>query len=139
MWTFQDVFDIRFYAYYAERMASVVEKAAQAMKPVRVGASVTDFDKTHRHSFGPAVADDGTPAGYPNSDTDHDMTVVRFDDISNPASPKPLANLINFGLHPEFLEGNDLISGDYLAPLQAITDQATGCLLYTSPSPRDRS
>ena len=56
------------------------------------------------------------------------MTVVRFDDISDPANPKPLANLINFGLHPEFLEGNDLISGDYLAPLQAITDQATGAV-----------
>jgi hypothetical protein len=125
VWTFQDVFDIRFYAYYAERMASVVEKAAQAMKPVRVGASVSQFDKTHRHSFGPAVADDGTPAGYPQGDTDHDMTVVRFDDISDPANPKPLANLINFGLHPEFLEGNDLISGDYVAPLQAITDEAT--------------
>ena len=128
VWTFQDVFDIRFYAYYAERMASVVEKAAQNLKPVRVGASVSQFDKTHRHSFGPAVATDGTPAGYPQGDTDHDMTVVRFDDISDPANPKPLANLINFGLHPEFLEGNDLISGDYLAPLQAITDEATGAV-----------
>ena len=46
---------------------------------------MNQFDKTHRHSFGPAVADDGTPAGYPHSDTDHDMTVVRFDDISEPA------------------------------------------------------
>ena len=46
------------------------------------------------------------------------MTVVRFDDISDPANPKPLANLVNFALHPEFLEGNDLISADYVAPLQ---------------------
>ena len=49
-----------------------MERAAAALVPVRVGAAVTQFDKTHRHSFGPATADDGTPAGYPNSDADHD-------------------------------------------------------------------
>ena len=87
VWTFQDVFDVRFYDYYARKQAEAVEKAAANMVPVRVGASVNQFDKTHRHSFGPAIADDGTPAGYPRSDTDHDMAVVRFDDISDPGTP----------------------------------------------------
>ncbi len=87
VWTFQDVFDVRFYDYYARKQAEAVEKAAASMVPVRVGASVNQFDKSHRHSFGPATADDGTPAGYPQSDTDHDMVVVRFDDISDPATP----------------------------------------------------
>ena len=84
MWAFQDVFDLRFYDYYSRRMAEAVERAAATLVPVRVGAAVAQFDKTHRHSFGPATADDGTPAGYPHSDTDHTLTVVRFDDVSGP-------------------------------------------------------
>ena len=127
VWAFQDVFDIRFYDYYSHRMAEAVEKAADSLVPVRVGAARTQFDKTHRHSFGPAVADDGTPAGYPHSDADHDLTVVRFDDISR-GRPKPLANLVNFALHPEFLDGNDLISADYLGPLQRMVDRESGAM-----------
>jgi hypothetical protein len=128
VWAFQDVFDVRFFDYYAKRMAAAVERAAANLKPVRVGASVSYFDKTHRHSFGPALADDGTPAGYPQDETDHDMTVVRFDDISDPANPKALANVVNYSLHPEFLEGNDLISADYVAPLQRMADRETGAV-----------
>jgi hypothetical protein len=128
VWTFQDVFDIRFYNYYAHRMADAVVQAASHLVPVRVGASVRQFDKTHRHSFGTARADDGTPAGYPTDNTDHDMTVVRFDDITDPGNPKPLANIVNFGLHGEFLDGNDLISADFVAPLEKFTDDATGAM-----------
>jgi hypothetical protein len=127
-WAFQDVFDVRFYNYYAQQMAEAVEQAVAGLVPVRVGASVSSFDKTPRHSFGPAIATDGSPAGYPHADTDHDLTVVRFDDVSDPANPKPLANLVNFALHPEFLDGNDLISEDYLAPLEKMTDRATGAV-----------
>ena len=126
VWAFQDVFDIRFFNYMAERMYEAVERACDRLVPVRVGADVGYFDKTHRHSFGPQVGDDGTPAGYPNGDTDHDLTVIRFDDISDPQNPKPLANLVNFSLHPEFLEGNNLISADYLGALQRMVDRATG-------------
>ncbi len=132
VWAFQDVFDIRFFEYLAQQMAAAVDEAADGLVPARVGADIGQFDKTHRHSFGPAVADDGTPAGYPRGDTDHDLTVVRFDDITNPSDPVPLANLVNFSLHPEFLEGNDLISGDYVAPLQRMLDRETGAMtLYT--------
>jgi hypothetical protein len=131
-WTFQDVFDVRFFDYYAKRMAEAVETAARNLKPVRVGASVSSFDKAHRHSFGPSIADDGSPAGYPNSDADHDLTVVRFDDISDPANPKPLANLVNWSLHPEMLDGNNLISADYLGPLERMVDRETGAMtIYT--------
>ena len=131
-WAFQDVYDVRFFDYYAKRMAKAVEQAADALVPVRIGASVSTFDKTHRHSYGPEVADDGTPAGYPNEETDHDLTVVRFDDVSDPAHPKPLANLVNFSLHPEMLSGNDLISADYVAPMQRMVDRETGGLtIYT--------
>ena len=127
-WAFQDVYDVRFFDYYAKRMAEAVEQAAESLVPVRIGASVSTFDKTHRHSFGPDVADDGTPAGYPNEETDHDLTVVRFDDVSDPSHPKTLANLVNFSLHPEMLNGNDLISADYVAPMQRMVDRETGGL-----------
>jgi hypothetical protein len=134
VWAFQDVFDVRNFDYYAKRMALAVERAAKRLMPVRVGASVSYFDKTHRHSFGGAVADDGTPAGYPVDDTDHDMTVVRFDDVSSPRRPKPLAVLVNFGLHPEFLDGNDLISADYVGPLERMVDRRTKALMIFSQS-----
>ena len=133
-WTFQDVFDVRFYEYYAQQMAKAVERAAANLKPVRVGASVSYFDKTHRNSFGGQVADDGTPAGYFQSDTDHDMTVIRFDDISDPKRPKPLANLVNFAQHPESLEGNDLISADYLGPLERMVDRRTKAITIFTQS-----
>ena len=135
-WAFQDVYDVRFFDYYAKRMAKAVEDAADSLVPVRIGASVSTFDKTQRNSMGPGVADDGTPAGYPNEDTDRDLTVVRFDDMSDPSQPKPLANLVNFSLHPEMLSGNDLISADYLAPLQRMVDRETGGLtIFTQNAP----
>jgi len=123
VWAFQDVFDLRFYDYYAHRIADAVERAADRLQPVRVSVSRTQHTEVLRHSFGPAVADDGTPAGYPNDDTDNDMTVVRFDSAGRGGT---IATLINFGVHPEMLEGNNLISGDYVAPLQRMVDRATG-------------
>ncbi|MEX2457990.1 MAG: neutral/alkaline non-lysosomal ceramidase N-terminal domain-containing protein [Actinomycetota bacterium] len=131
-WLFQDSFDLRFFEYYAQAQAEAVEKAAANLKPARVGASVSYFDKTARHSYGPAIADDGTPAGFPQSEGDHDMMIVRFDDMSNPFEPKPLAILANFAVHPEFLEGNDLNSADYLGPLERMVDRETGAVLVWS-------
>ena len=125
-WTFQDVFDVRFFEYYAQQMAAAVEEAADAPKPARIGASVGSLDKVHRHSFGPAIADDGTPAGYPDSDADHDLTVVRVDDI---ADGKPLGMLVNYSLHGEGIDGNDLISADWVAPLQRMVDRETGAMM----------
>ena len=130
-WAFQDVLDVRFYEESAQRMAAAVEKAARNLVPVRVGAAVGYHDKTSRNPIGPGTADDGTRSGFPQRHTDHDLTVIRFDDVSGP-EPKPLANLVNFSLHPEFLGGNDLISGDYVAPLQRMLDRETGAItVYT--------
>ncbi len=124
VWAFQDVFDLRFYEYQAQRIAEAVEVAADRLQPVRVSAARTQHTEVLRHSFGPAVADDGTPAGYPNDDTDNDMTVVRFDSARRGGGT--VATLVNFGVHPEMLEGNNLISGDYIAPVQRMVDRATG-------------
>jgi hypothetical protein len=132
VWVFQDVFDVRFYEYYAHFMARAVEEAVKRLKPARVGASVSYFDKTHRHSFAGAIADDGTPAGYPKADITNDLTVLRFDDVSNPRRPKPIATLVNWGGHPEFLDGNDLISADYIGATERMTDRLTrGVTVWT--------
>jgi hypothetical protein len=133
-WTFQDVYDVRFYDYYAKQMAKAVEEAASHLKPVRVGASVGTLDKVHRNSMGPSTADDGTPSGYPNADSDHDLTVVRFDDISNPADPKPLAILLNYSLHGEFLNGNELISPDWVGPTERMVDRRSKAVTVIAQS-----
>ncbi len=124
-WTFQDVFDVRFFEYYAQQMAKAVEAAADSLQPARIGASVGSLDKVHRHSFGPATADDGTPAGYPVADADHDLTVVRVDT----ADGKPLGMLVNYSLHGEGNDGNDLISADWVAPLERMVDRETGAMM----------
>ncbi len=123
---FQDAFDVRFFEYLANQMALAVINASNEMVPVRMGAATGFFDDTQKHSFGPSIADDGTPAGYPQTDGDLSLSVVRFDDVSDPADPKPLANFVTLGEHPEFLEGNNLISGDYISSMERMSEAATG-------------
>ena len=125
-WTFQDIFDIRNYEYQAERMAAAVEAANRHLVPVRVGAAVTQVAAPNRNALGPAVADDGTPAGFPDAYTNRDLDVIRFDDISDPAHPKPLANLVDWSAHGEGLDGNDLISADWIGPMERMLDDSTG-------------
>src|SRR3546814_17307840 len=63
-----------------------------------------------------ATAIDGTPAGYPLEYNDHGLVVLRFDDLSDPARPKPIAAWVNWGEHPERLDPSNLHSADSLAP-----------------------
>src|SRR5947209_8459853 len=44
VWTFQDVFDFRFYDYYAHQNAAAVEQALNHLHDVRVSATVSHFD-----------------------------------------------------------------------------------------------
>jgi hypothetical protein len=125
VWVFQDVFDFRFFEYMAQTQARAVERANAALVPVRVGASVSQYDFVQRNVPGPSIGDDGSPAGYPNDYTDHDLMVVRFDRLDN---GKPLVNLVNYAVHPEDNEGNDLISADYLGPMERMADRATGAV-----------
>jgi hypothetical protein len=129
VWVFQDVFDFRFFEYQAQAQARAVERANAAMVPVKVGASVSQYDFPQRNVPGPSTADDGTPAGFPNDYTDHDLMVVRFERLDGKGT---VANLVNYAVHPEDNEGNDLISGDYVTPLQRMADRATGGVnIYT--------
>ncbi len=38
---------MRFFEYYAQRMAQAVEEAAANLKPARIGAAVGSLDKPH--------------------------------------------------------------------------------------------
>ena len=132
VWAFQDAFDFRFFDYYARQNAKAIVKAYKNLHDVRVSATVSNFDALQRNPMGPGRGDDGTPVGFPRSFTDHDLSVIRFENIDSPKKPKPLATLVNLGLHPEFLAGVNLISGEYTEAMQAIVDRkAGGVTLFT--------
>ncbi|HEX9765299.1 MAG TPA: hypothetical protein VGA36_00950, partial [Nitriliruptorales bacterium] len=59
-------------------------------------------------------------------------TVIRFDDTSDPGNPRPLATWMNWGQHPESLDSYDLISADFLGPLERFVGEATGAPLVFS-------
>jgi hypothetical protein len=126
VWTFQDVFDLRFFETVAQKMAAAVVQATDAMRPVRMGAAVVPYDYTQRHSFGPQVGFDGTPAGYPKRDNDLTIRVMRFDDISNRARPKPYAVWYILGQHPEFTEGNNLLTDEWPGKVAHFLETETG-------------
>ena len=123
---FQDVFDVRFYEYMAQRMALAVERAAETMVPVRLGGTTRTFDAIQAHTYGPKVGDDGTPAGQPYSHTTRQLSVVQLDDVSNPKKPQPLANWVVFGVHPEWTWGYDLINGDITHAAARMVDRQLG-------------
>src|SRR3954451_9100090 len=122
VWTFQDVFDFRFFDYYAHQNAAAVEKALANLKPVRVSATVSHFDAFQKNPMGPTWSDDGSPGDFPRPHTDHDLSVVRFETPGG----SPIATLFNIGQHPEDLEGYDLISGEYPAETERFVDRTVG-------------
>jgi hypothetical protein len=126
VWTFQDVFDFRFFDYYARQNAAALTKAYNDLHDVRVSATASYFDKIQRNPLGPARADDGAPAGFSNSFSDHDLSVIRFENVDDPAHPKPLSTLVNLGQHPEFLEGVGLITSEFPGALQRFVDRRKG-------------
>jgi hypothetical protein len=125
VWAFQDVFDFRFFDYYARQNRDAVLEALKNLKPVRVSATVSHFSAFHKNPMGPGWADDNTPAGFPRSYTDHDLSVVHFESIGRRGTT-PLATLVNLGQHPEDLNGYNLISGEYPAVTERFVDRAIG-------------
>jgi hypothetical protein len=123
---FQDVFDLRFYNYMADRMAQAVIRASATLVPVRMGGTTRTFNEIQSHTYGPNEGDDGTPAGQPYDHTTKQLSVVQIDDVSDPGSPKPLANWVVLGLHPEFTWGYDLINGDITMSAARMVDRELG-------------
>jgi hypothetical protein len=125
VWAFTDVHDFRFFDFVSHRMAQAVIDAANDLKPARIGAAVTHFHDVQRNILGPAVADDGTPAGFPYDYFDDELAVVRIDDISD-ESPRPLGMLANLGMHPESISGDALPSADFVGMVERMVTRETG-------------
>ncbi len=131
VWAFQDAMDVRMFEYQARAMARAIEQAEKGLKPVRLGATTVVAGDDYRNAPGGAIADDGSPSGYPQYENDSGLVVLRFDDISG-SQPKPLAVWMNYGVHPESLDGYNLVSADYVGPLERFVERDTGAPLLFS-------
>lgn len=131
VWIFEDVFDLRMFEYQARRMAAAIEQAADGLAPARLGATTVRHEAYKGNISGPTTADDGSPAGYPRDFGDKGLVVLRVDDLSGD-EPAPLATWVNWGQHPESLDGYDLMSADFLGPLERFVDRETGSTLVYS-------
>lgn len=129
VFVFQDVLDQRMFEYQARAVRDAILRAEAALVPARMAASTVDFSAMKANVVGPATADDGTPAGYPREFGDLGLVVMRFEELR---SRKPLAAWMNFGEHPESLDGYGLTSSDYLGPLERFVQQDLGAPLIFS-------
>jgi hypothetical protein len=132
LFIFQDVFDARFFENQARQMAAAIEQAAANLRPARMAAMQIPHRVYKGNVVRMATAIDGTPAGYPLEYGDRGLVVIRFDDLSNPAVPQPLAAWVNWGEHPESLDPHDLHSADFLASLERYIDRDLGAPLVFS-------
>lgn len=123
VWLFTDAFDFRMFEATARRIAAAIKLADQSLEPATVGASVTRFDEVQRNILGPGTADDGTPAGYPYDFFDDELTVIRFDAVDD---GQPIAAWVNLGMHPESLDGSDLISADFVGMVERMVERGLG-------------
>ncbi|HEX4872648.1 MAG TPA: hypothetical protein VFV27_10065 [Nevskiaceae bacterium] len=129
---FQDVFDLRFYEYMAARQAEAVIQAVASLVPVRLGGATVPSNDVQGHTYGPRTAQDGTPAGQPYDYTTQAISLVRLDDVSDPAAPRPLANWVIFGVHPEWVWGEEIVNGDLTHAVMRMLDRETGAMTVMS-------
>ena len=129
---FQDAFDPRFFEQQARKLALAIETAAARMVPAAMGATTVRHSIFKGNIVRPAVADDGTPAGYPLEYNDHGLVVMRIEDVSDPAAPRPLAAWVNWGEHPEGGDGQPMHSADFLGPLERMVQRDLGVPLLFS-------
>jgi hypothetical protein len=130
VWIFQDVWDVRAFEYQARQIAAAIKQAEEDLKPARMGAHTVYADDLKGNIAGRGTARDGSPIGYPDTFGDDGVVVIRFDDISEgEKKAKPLGTWLNYGQHPESLDGYDLITADFLAPLERFVEDATGSTL----------
>ena len=131
-WLFQDVYDLRFYEYMAQRMAQAVQEAAAALRPATVGGAAFYANDIRGHTYGPKISPlDNTPAGQPRNYTTRQAYVLKFDDA---ASGENFANWVVLGVHPEWVWGEEIINGDVTHAIMRVLDRETGALTVMSQS-----
>jgi len=131
VWVFEDVVDLRMFEYQARAMRDSILDAEASLAPARMGATVVRHDLYKGNIMRPQTADDGSPAGYPNDYGDKDLTLLRFDRLTE-GGFEPMGVWMNWGQHPESLDSYDLITADFLAPLERFVEQDTGATLVFS-------
>lgn len=122
VWLFTDTFDFRAFETTARKIAEAIKKADDALVPAKIGGSVTRYGDVQQNILGPAVADDGTPAGYPRDHFDNELTVIRFDSLTG----EPIAAWVNLGMHPESMATHNLISGDFVGMIERLVESGMG-------------
>ena len=142
VFVFQDVFDQRMFEYQARAIRDAVLAAEKDLQPARMAATTVPFSEMKGNVVGPATADDGSPAGYPREYGDKGLVVMRFDALVPKKGSKhtngkqskgaPIAVWMNFGEHPESLDGYGLTTGDFIAPLERMVERAVGAPLVFS-------
>ncbi|MDT7573002.1 MAG: hypothetical protein QOE05_3176, partial [Actinomycetota bacterium] len=106
-----------------------ITTAESRLEPARMGATTVPFSVYKGNIVGPARADDGTPAGYPDAEGDNGLVVMSFRAQDDGA---PIATWMNWGQHPESLDSYNLISSDYVGTLERFVDRETGAPLVFS-------
>src|SRR5688572_24919754 len=114
VWIFQDVVELRAFEYHARAMRDAILEGEENLRAARMGATTVGHEAFKGNVTGGDHADDGTPAGYPLTYGDNAITVLRFDEVDG----DPLAVWVNHGQHPESLDEHQLITADYLGPLE---------------------
>ena len=128
VWIFQDVVDLRAFEYQARAMRDAILEGEQNLRAARMGATTVAHEAFKGNVTGGAIADDGSPAGYPLDYGDNAVTVLRFDDLAG----DPLAVWVNHGQHPESLDEYQLITADYLGPLERMVEDDLGAPMIFS-------
>ncbi|HYD09327.1 MAG TPA: neutral/alkaline non-lysosomal ceramidase N-terminal domain-containing protein, partial [Acidimicrobiales bacterium] len=128
VWLFQDVMDLRAFEHQARAMRDAILAAEADLQPARMGATTVEHTAFKSNIAGRGNAEDGTPFGYPEDFGDTGLTVLRFDALDG----TPIAVWASFGQHPESLDAMDLISADFLGPLERFVDREVGAPLVFS-------
>ena len=145
---FQDVFDQRMFEYQARAIRDAVLAGEEDLQPARMAATTVPFSEMKGNVVGPATADDGSPAGYPREFGDTGLVVMRFDalegaakksngkskgkGLDKPRGGDPIAVWMNFGEHPESLDGYGLTTSDFIGPLERMVERTVGAPLVFS-------
>ena len=129
VWVFEDAVDLRAFEYQARAIRDAVLQGERNLTAARMGATTIRHGLFKNNVVGPAIADDGSPAGYPRDFGDNEIAVMRFDSVT---TGKPLAAWVNHGQHPESLASYQLISADYLGPLERMVQADLGAPLVFS-------